>query len=75
MGGAEKNIFLAPPRAIIPDARTLGTFEDAVYLNDLTKIGDCEQSTLCTLKLCSRLLLVSEFLYVKGRVGSSRSRK
>ena len=37
LGGAEKNIFLAPPRAIIPDARTLGTYEDAVYLNDLTK--------------------------------------
>ena len=29
-----------PPRAIIPDARPLGTFEnqdDALYLNDLTK--------------------------------------
>ena len=31
LGGSEKNIFLAPPptpRAIIPDARRLGTFEN-----------------------------------------------
>ena len=34
LGGSEKNIFLAPPsaapppRAIIPDARHLGTFEN-----------------------------------------------
>ena len=59
MGGSEKNIFLAPPpktpptRAIIPDARPLGTFENqdvavtvrrGISKRSHEKIGDCKQS-------------------------------
>ena len=51
------SIFLAPPpsplRAIIPDARPLGTFENqdtvtvrrGISKRSHEKIGDCEQST------------------------------
>ena len=40
LGGSEKNIFLAPPsppRAIIPDARHLGTFENQHTLDGKTQ--------------------------------------
>ena len=53
LGGSEKNIPPPPPRAIIPDARPLGIFENqdtvtvrrGISKRSHEKIGDCEQSS------------------------------